>query len=106
MALALGESVLIERLDERIGIELFNCVNTLLCPLACKEHESSAHCGNARSIADSLALNFLVAFLVIADIVDVIGLVLAVLLRCSRCLSCRVCGDRGSQDQAEAPLRT
>ena len=99
--LASRKSVLIECVEERIGIEFLNSVNALFGPLAGKEHQCAAHCGNACRVADRLALNFLVALLVIADIVDVISLVLAVLFAredaadvglavCARAEACRI----------------
>ena len=50
-----------------------------LIPLAGKHHHGAAHGRNACRVGDSLAAQFLVAFLVVTHVVEVVGLGLAVL---------------------------
>ena len=71
--------MLVQGIKERIRIEFLNSINTGLAPLACQKHQSATHCRNTGGIADCLAFDFLVAFLVIANIIYVIGLFLAIL---------------------------
>ena len=74
------KSPLVQCVHKRIGIKLFNVVNTGLLPLTCHYHHSAYHSGNAGSIAYCLRADLLVAFLVVTAVVNLVVYFLAVLL--------------------------
>ena len=74
-----GQAVLIQCIQIRIGIKLLDSVHALGGPLAGEQHQGTAHGGHAGGVADSLRAHFLVALLMVADVVDIVGLILAVL---------------------------
>ena len=80
MALGAGQAVLVQCIQIRIGIKLLDGVHTLGVPLAGEQHQRAAHGGHAGGVADGLRAYFLVALLMVTDVVDVVGLILAVLL--------------------------
>ena len=79
MALRAGQAVLVQCVQIGVRVELFHGVDALGGPLAGQQHQCAAHGRNAGGIADGLRADFLVALLVVADIVNVVGLFLAVL---------------------------
>ena len=54
-------------------------MHTRLVPLAREHHHGTAHSRNASRVGDSLAAEFLVAFLVVANVVQIVSLRLAIL---------------------------
>ena len=74
------QAVLVQGLHEWIRVELFHIEDALATPLARQHHLGTNHRRHTRRITDCLGLHFLVALLVVADIVDVnrLGLTLKV----------------------------
>ena len=79
MVLAAGQAVFVQRVEERVGVELLHRVDAGLGPLAGQHHQRTAHRGHTGGVADGLTADLAVALLMVAHIINVVGLVLAVL---------------------------
>ena len=73
------QTLLVELLHERIGIELLDVPNARLAPQTLEEHHGTDHCRNAGGIAYALHTGLLVGSLVRTVVVNVVGLLLTVL---------------------------
>ena len=79
MVFAAGQAVFVQRVEERVGVELLHRVDAGLGPLAGQHHQRTAHRGHTGGVADGLTADLAVALLMVAHIINVVGLVLAVL---------------------------
>ena len=79
MVFAAGQAVLVQRIQERIGVELLNGIYAGLGPFAGQHHQGAAHGRHTGGVADGLTADFAVAFLMVADVIDIVGFILAVL---------------------------
>ena len=73
------QAVLVEHIHVRIRIELVGREYARLLPDAVDNERCTDHCRYARRVADSLAAEFLVALLMVADVIDEELLLFAVL---------------------------
>ena len=73
------QTLLVELLHERIGIELLDVPNARLAPQTLEEHHGTDHCRDTSGVAYALHTGLLVGSLVRTVVVNVVGLLLAVL---------------------------
>ena len=68
-----GEALVVEHVEEWIGVELFDVVHTWLFPQPLEEHHCPGHGWYASGVAHGLHASFLVGGFVAAIVVDVVG---------------------------------
>src|SRR5699024_6557792 len=74
------KSPFVQRIHKRIRIKLLDIVHSRFIPCSCHQHHRSDHRRNTCGIGHCLRAYFLIAFLMVADIIEIICLVLSVLL--------------------------
>ena len=72
------ETLFVELLHERIGVELLDIEDARLAPESLAEHHRTNHCRNTSGIAYTLHTRFHIGILVLAVIIYIIGVLLAV----------------------------
>lgn len=73
------QTPLVQSIHERVWVKFFYVINARLLPLACHHHHCPNHCRNTGGVRNCLRANFLVAFLMVADVINIVRNFLAIL---------------------------